>query len=330
MKIAVIGTGYWGPNIVRNLVALRHKVFVFDRIPERSARMVEQFPQCSKLNSLDSILNERTIESVAIAVPLRDHYDLVIKSLRAGKHVFVEKPMCQTIKEAEQIGREINDTILMTGHITNFSPGIQMMRSRIKKGDIGALQGIALYRTQCSPVYAETDIITDVGAHDVAVLLLLTGKLPTSAIAVGYSRLDKGQSDAAHIIYRWKNSFITNIDLQWTSVFHTRRIIAEGNTGSLVFSTINGKEKLDLYEQTNVFNALRKGVTTHEIKKIPIEKKEIVLKSTEPLYEELKEFLRCIEEGRQPATGFDFSKKVVKVLEAARTSMQKNGERVCI
>ena len=329
MKIGVIGTGYWGPNIVRNLLALNQDVTIYDTDRSNLENTYQKYHNCQCAGSLDDILLNPDITSVAIAVPLKSHCDLVIKSLKAGKHVFVEKSLCYSTDEADKIQIHLNGRILMVGHITLFTRGILKARELITTNCIGKLTGISLARTHMGKVYPGIDVATEVSSHDIAILLFLINEMPVSVNAWGSSRLGLNKTDNASIILRYEDTLTCTINVQWTSVIRERKMIVEGTSGTIICTTDTEKEELTLFDQQEAFEALKKGASPRD-SMLKVKSRVLLQNEREPLYDELAGFLDCIKNNRLPLTDFGFGRKVVKIFEAIRKSVELNGKTVKI
>jgi predicted dehydrogenase len=329
MKIGVIGTGYWGPNIIRNLLALNQELVIYDKDNSIVSSTSERFPKCKIANSLEDILKNPDIVAVAIVVQLRFHYQLVIDSLLSGKHIFVEKSLCYSSEEARAIQMHLNGKVFMVGHTTLYTPGTIKIKEFLTKNSIGKITAISLTRTHMGPIYQEVDAATEVASHDIAILLFLLNDLPLTVNAWGSSRLGLNYHDSANIIIGYEDSLNPVINVQWTSAIRERTIVLEGTSGTVICKTNQGKEELTLYDQQRAFEALKNGAKPREI--MPLVKvEEVNLIETEPLYDELQSFLHCIEDKHAPLTDFAFSRKVVSVSEAIRKSMKLNGQTVNI
>lgn len=329
MKIGVVGTGYWGPNIIRNLLALNQELVIYDNNNSNILSALERFPECKAASSLEDILHNNEIIAVAIVVQLRFHYRLIIDSLAAGKHIFVEKSLCYSPEQADDIQKHLNGKVLMVGHTTLFTPGTIKIKEYLSRNSIGKITGISLTRTHLGPIYQEMDAATEVASHDIAILLFLLNDLPSTVNAWGSSRLGLNYFDSADIIMGYKNSLKPRINVQWTSAIRERTTVVEGTSGTLICKTNQGKEELTIYNQQRAFAALKSGAKPREI--MPLVTSEAVkLSETEPLYDELQSFLHCIEYNLDPLTNFEFSRKVVSVSEAIRKSMKLNGQTVNI
>lgn len=329
MKIGVVGTGYWGPNIIRNFLALNQELVIYDNDNSRVLTALERFPECKAVSSLEEILENEEIKAVAIVVQLRFHHQLVIDSLAAGKNIFVEKSLCYSSQEADDIQMHLKHKVLMVGHITLFSHGILKIKEFITKNSIGKISGISLTRTHLGPIYQELDAATEVASHDIATLLFLLNDLPVTVNAWGSSRLGLNYYDCATIIIGYENSLKPLINVQWTSVIRERTIVLEGTSGTLICKTNQGKEELTIYDQQRAFDSLKNGAKPRETGPL-VKYENVKLIETEPLYEELKHFLSCVENNLDPLTNFVFSRKVVSVSEAIRKSMKANGQTINI
>jgi predicted dehydrogenase len=325
MKIGVIGTGYWGPNIIKNLLALNQELMIYDINKVNAQNTLQRFQACESVNSLEDILQNPNINAVVIAVPLKFHSQLVIKSLQAGKHVYVEKPLCYSADEADKIQIHLKGKVLMVGHITLFTQGIAKIKEFITNNSIGKLTNISLTRTHLGPIYPEVDVATEVASHDIAILLFLMQDMPFTVNAWGTSRLGLNNQDNANIVIRYNDSLTCTINVQWTSVIRERMIVVEGTTGTIICKTNKGKEELTLYDQQTAFEALKNGAKPQNAM-LMVKTEDVILKDAEPLHDELSSFLNCIENNLIPLTNFEFSRKVVSVSEAIRKSMKLNGK----
>lgn len=326
MRVAVIGVGYWGPNLVRALLELGQEVVVHDRRPERMRAIEERFAVTSA-TTLEEIWTDHTIEAVCIAVPLPEHASLLRQACLAGKHVFVEKPLCANAAEAEGLRRHLNGKTVMVGHITRFSPALEMFWRQLAGGAVGRLCSISLSRTHFGPVYAETDVLTEVAAHDFAILLTIRPDAPSSIAAWGVSRRGNGAPDRAHVVLTWPDGLIATVDVGWTSVFRQRRVVAEGTAATLLFDASSGREQVSLYRQESALASLAGGASPRAAADLCL-LEDLTPEGGEPLRIELASFLEAIAQRRRPATDFEFGARVVGLLDAARTSLHQGSREV--
>jgi predicted dehydrogenase len=329
MKIGVVGLGYWGPNIVRNLIALGHDVCVFDMQQSRIDSVIRRFPACCGSATLEDLLSNEAVSAVAIAVPLPAHCDLILRALDAGKHVFVEKPLCATVEEADAVGQRLNGNVLMTGHITQFNKGIDILLRSVREERIGSLRRASFVRTHLGPVYRETDVLTEVAAHDVAIISSLWPSGPREVYAWGVSRRTAGSIDAAHLVLRMGNGCMAQVDVEWSSVVRRREIEVEGTTGTLLYRGHSSPEELLLFAHDKSYALLDDEEMWRQaagnVKVTPLD-----ISGAEPLRDELSHFVECIVHHTDPRTNFQFSRNIVAILEAARTSMRNDGSMICL
>jgi predicted dehydrogenase len=320
MRIGVVGFGYWGPNIVRNLHALGHQVYVFDREPSRTASAVDRFPGVHGVSRLEHLLDDPRIVALAVVVPLPHHASLVLRALDANKHVFVEKPLCLTVAEARAIAARAGDRIVAVGHLTSYTPGVRTLTDHVHRGTIGRPIHLELVRTHFGPTYEGVDVLTEVAAHDVAIVLGIRPDPHARLLAWGRSRLGLGQPDAATLVLEWQDGCVARIEAGWASAHRARRLVVEGETGTLHLETIDGREHLRVIDQRLALEALRgsRSPTAASL----VESRAIELSPAEPLRDELSAFVACITSGRRPEVGLPFATKVVSILESARTSMK--------
>ena len=329
MKIGVIGTGYWGPNIIRNLLALNQEIILYDTNKSNLHNTLQKFHDCDSVSSIEGILLNPDVNSVAVVVPLKQHYKLIIKSLKARKNVFVEKSLCYSTDEADRIKIYLRDKVLMVGHTTLFTPGITKIKELINSNRIGKLTSFHFTRTHLGKIYPGIDVASEVASHDIATMLFLIKEIPDSVNAWGNTRLGLNKQDNATVILRYKGSPRCTINVQWTSAIRARMVILEGTTGTIVNRTDNGKEELLIYDQRMAFECLKKNSRPEEAV-LKMKSENITIPCREPLYDELNCFLQCVNNNLIPLTDYKFGRKVVTILEALRRSIKQNGKTVKI
>ncbi len=327
MNIGVIGLGYWGPNIVRDLTRLNQTVFVYDRDPERTRSAADRFPSCIPVHSIDELFDDPSIAALALAVPLPYHAGLVLQGLRSNKHLFVEKPLCATIPEADEIREHLNGTVLMVAHITQFSRGVERLSECVRSGLIGDVCAMSFTRSHMGPVYPDTDVLTEIAAHDVAILTSLTTAPPAHVHAWGVQRLGRGAPDAAHIVLDWRAGQVARIDVQWGGAMRRREVEIEGTRGTLVLRSHKSPEELTHYDHAAAYDRLRGGERGNAAGNL-VTASALDLPPSDPLRDELAHFLDCIEHGRTPVTDYAFSRNVVAILSAAGRSLRSGGSSV--
>lgn len=318
-KISLIGAGYWGKNILRNLYELGFVHSVFDASSERRHELKKRYPEVDFVDSIDKILENPDVIGVCIATPAATHYEISKKSLLAGKHVFVEKPLALKIEEAEELIKlaEKLGKILMVGHILNYHPAILKMKEMIKSGEIGRIYYIYSNRLNIGKLRTEENIIWSFAPHDVSVILNLIGEEPIKLRASGGSYITPEIFDVTLMDFEFKNNIRGHIFVSWLHPFKEQKLVVVGSEAMLLFDDLT-EEKLFLYP--------------HKIKwidgKIPVaekaERKPIPIEKKEPLKEELKQFAKSIITGVPPYSDGREGLRVLKILNEAEKYVRQN------
>lgn len=321
--IGLIGLGYWGKNILRNLYDLGVLHTACDLDPRIITRQRSEFPNVRYSTSFDEVLGNSDIVAVAIATPAATHYELVKRSLLAGKDVFVEKPLSLTVKEGEELVRlaEKEKKVLMVGHVLQYHPSVIRLKELISTGDIGKIQYIYSNRLNIGRFRTEENILWSFAPHDVSVILMLLEEEPIRVSAFGGDYLNEGIYDTTLTMLEFKNGVKGHIFVSWLHPYKEQKLIVVGSKAMAVFDDIS-KEKLFLYP--------------HKIEwmdgKIPFARKEdysvITVENEEPLKQELKHFIECVVQRKKPKTDGHEGIRVLKVLEDAEKAICNNRERV--
>jgi len=315
-KIAVIGCGYWGKNLVRNFAELGALAAVCDANQSQACKMAEQY-QTQEL-SLDQILENPNISGVVIAAPAAQHSDLTARALKSGKHVFVEKPLALKVEEAQYLCRlaEEQKRFLMVGHLLQYHPAFLELKQLIKKGKLGKLQYIYSNRLNLGKFRNEENILWSFAPHDISMILSLVGDLPRSVYATGACHLHSHIADATTTHLSFKNGVEAHIFVSWLHPFKEQKLVVVGDRGMAVFDDgLSWGEKLQLYpHQVDWID----GMPT-PTKADPV---HIPLEIAEPLKLECQHFLDCIESKQKPRTDGLEGLRVLQVLDTAEKSMQ--------
>jgi UDP-2-acetamido-3-amino-2,3-dideoxy-glucuronate N-acetyltransferase len=314
-KIAVIGCGYWGQNLVRNFAELNVLAAVCDSNPEQARKMADLY-QVDSL-TIDQILKNPSILGVVIAAPAVQHAALTAAALKAGKHVFVEKPLALRVDEAQYLCNlaQEHTRVLMVGHLLQYHPAFLELSQQIKKGKLGKLLYIYSNRLNLGKFRNEENILWSFAPHDISMILSLANSLPKSVYATGLCHLNSNIADITTTHLSFASGVEAHIFVSWLHPYKEQKLIVVGDRGMAVFD--DGRawgEKLQLYpHQVNWID----GVPTPS-KAEPI---SIPLGVAEPLKLECQHFLECLSEDQKPRTdGFE-GLRVLQVLDAAQKSM---------
>ncbi len=323
MKIGVVGLGYWGPNYIRSLLELSQEVTAFDIDKDRLEEVHRKFPAMEAAASWKAILDDCGIAAVIIATPLKTHSQLIFQAVSAGKHILVEKAMCYSVDEAEEIVKRVDGQVLMVGHITCFSPGIKKVKSLLDQKIAGEIRSMSFFRTHMGPIYPEVDVLREVGCHDVSIALWLKGEMPISVTATGLDFLGEGNIDYGNIIIRWRDGALANITTGWCFVDRRREFIIAGNSGSIRYNCGAAGETVEYIDTKEDLQRLQDQRNSKYSNKV-VKSIAHPLDSGEPLKAQIKEFIACIEGKNKPLTDAKFGCDVVKVVCAAYESARES------
>lgn len=314
--IGLIGLGYWGKNILRNLYELGILHTACDSDPGVLAIQKENFPGAQYTSSSAEILQNPKIKAVAIATPASTHYSLVKQSLLSGKDVFVEKPLALTVPEGEELVKLAakEKSILMVGHILQYHPAVGKLKELITAGELGKIQYIYSNRLNIGKLRTEENILWSFAPHDISVILMLLQEEPIKASAFGGDYVNQGIYDTTLTTLEFSNGIKGHIFVNWLHPFKEQKLIVVGSKAMAVFDDLSA-EKLFIFP--------------HKIEwkdgKIPVAQKAeyqvIPVEMEEPLKRELKHFVACFEERKIPLTdGFE-GLRVLKILELAEKGL---------
>lgn len=323
MNIAVIGAGYWGKNLVRNHHALGNLAAVCDSSPDTLAMIAKNYPGVSTHRDLDDVLSDSSIEAVAIATPAAAHGDAVRRALDAGKHVFVEKPLCLDVAEARSLAKLAGDKnlTLMVGHLLLYHPAFIALKQAIDCGELGELRYIYSNRLSLGKIRREENALWSFAPHDISMILTLAGAIPESIVANGGSYLLSDVADTTICHFAFPGQLQAHIFVSWLHPYKDQRLVVVGNRGMAVFDDINeGAEKLLVYRHDVDWNG--------ELPVINKAKAEpIAYDDAEPLRMECLAFADAVRHGVNPPSDAMEGIRVLSVLDACQRALV-SGDRV--
>lgn len=320
-NIALIGLGYWGKNIFRNLNELDVLNTACDTNADTIKDYKRKFPQVKYTSSPESIWSDKEIKAVLIATPAVTHFKLAKTALLNGKDVFVEKPLSLTEKEGLELVELARKTgrILMVGHILQYHPAILKLKSIISNGELGKIRYIYSNRLNIGKLRTEENILWSFAPHDISVILMLLGEEPVNISAFGGDYLNAGINDVTLTTLEFRNGTRGHMFVSWLHPYKEQKLIVVGSKAMIVFDDLT-KEKLFLYPHSIEW---KDG-------KVPIAQKAdhkiIPVDDAEPLKLELEHFIQCIESREQPRTDGLEGLRVLKVLEGAERSFLSAGK----
>ncbi len=319
-RIAVLGCGYWGQNLVRNFEQLDALAMVCDPAQSGRTRARELSPSAEIVDQFEAVFGRRGIDGIAMATPAETHAPLAIRALESGKDVFVEKPLALDYRQGLEMAAVAGRTgrILMVGHLLEYHPAVLKLREMISQGELGRVNYVYSNRLNFGKVRIEENALWSFAPHDIAVILRLFGELPTEVTCVGGSYLTPNLADVTVSCLHFPSGRRAHIFVSWLNPFKEQRLVAVGDKQMAVFNDQVKEGKLVVYNQRVEMDGrmpiLQKGAAT------PVE-----VANDEPLRKECEHFLDCIETRRAPLTDAQSGIDVLKVLQACQNSMESNG-----
>ena len=233
IQVGVAGLGYWGPNLARNFAGLPgcQLRWVCDGSEDARARATRQFPGVRVSGALDDLLGDPELDAIVLATPVPTHADLAVRVLEAGKHCFVEKPLAQSVADAERAvaAARTADRVLMVGHLLEYHPGVLKLKELADSGELGQIYYIYGNRLNLGKLRADENALWSLGAHDVSVVLALAGEEPTEAVAHGESYVRAGVEDVVFCYLRFPSGLAAHLHLSWLDPHKERRFTVVGD-----------------------------------------------------------------------------------------------------
>jgi predicted dehydrogenase len=334
IRIALVGCGYWGPNLIRNLAHVRdgRLVALCDRDAERLEAAGRDLPTITRFQDYEVLLQDPAIDAVAIAAPAAAHYSLAKKALLSDKHVFVEKPMCLRVEDAADLvsTAERHQRLLMVGHLLEYHPAVEFLKNYIQAGSLGEVRYVYSQRLNLGQVRHDENALWSLGPHDIAVANYLLGEQPIEVCAVGQSYLQSGIQDVVFLTIKYPGEKLAHVHVSWLDPHKTRKLTVVGSSQMAVFDDMEPAEKVRLYDKgvdlppfTGNDPAAGMRLRFGDIC-IPR------LSAVEPLHAECQHFVDCIRQGRSPRSDGLDGLRVVQVLEAAERSLRDGGRPVAV
>jgi UDP-2-acetamido-3-amino-2,3-dideoxy-glucuronate N-acetyltransferase len=316
-RIAVVGSGYWGKNHVRNFYQLGALKAVCDKEAHALAAVQDQYPEVMCTDSYETILSNGNIDGVVLATPAVTHYDLALKALKAGKDVFVEKPLALEIHQGERLVAEAAKmgAVLMVGHILLYHPAVIKLKEMVDQGELGKIQYVQSTRLAMGIVRTEENILWSFAPHDISVILYLLNEFPTKVNATGYCHLQENVEDVTINIMEFASGVGAHIYVSWMNPFKEQRLVVIGDKRMAVFEDTKPDKKLLIYN-SNFQWVQRRPVPN----KGP--QQEIPFDYDEPLRQECKHFIECIETRSKPRSDGEEGLRTLRVIQKCYESMR--------
>jgi predicted dehydrogenase len=330
--VAVVGLGYWGPNLVRNFIDIvdAEVLQVCDRRAEALDATHRRYPWVKTTQQFEDVLDNDAVEAVAIATPVGTHFALASRALEAGKHVFVEKPLAASLDEAMTLVdfAESSGLLLMPGHTFLYSPPVDLVRRAIESGELGDVYFISSSRVNLGIHQSDVSVVWDLGPHDFSILRYWLGESPRYVSATSRSCVIPGIDDVAFVNLQFPSGTLAHVEMSWLAPSKLRR------------TAVVGSRKMALYDDTSpepvrIFDS---GVSLRDPEsfgeyRLSYRTGDIVsphVSPAEPLSLELRDFCRSIRNGTSPRSSGDVGVDVVRIIEAVTDSLEADGEPVAL
>ncbi len=332
LNIGVIGYGYWGPNLVRNFSELTEARVhtVADLNPKALEIVAKRYPASKVTTDVQAMIRDPEIDAVAIATPVSTHFSLAMAALKAGKHVWLEKPMTETSMQAraliEEAGRR--GLTLHVDHTFIYTGPVRKMREMVQSGEVGKVLYYDSTRINLGLFQRDVNVIADLAVHDFSILDYVFDQHPIAVSASGINHYPGTPENLAFITLFYETGFIAHVNVSWLAPVKVRTILIGGTNKMITFDELQPSEKLKIYDKGVSFtddpakiHEMRVGYRAGDMWAPKVD-------GAEALLVEGKHFVECIKTGKQPVSNGEFGFRMVELIEAATASMRGRGETI--
>lgn len=330
LRIAIVGYGYWGPNLLRVFHENEKSEVIMccDINPKRLAVVQKKYPSIQATVNFSDVISNKLIDAVVIATPLSYHYDLAKKSLLSGKHVWIEKPMAQTSSQAKELIKLAKNKkkVLQVDHIFLYTEAIIYLKKVMEKKKLGDVYYFDSVRINLGLFQPDINAIWDLAIHDITIMSYLLGKKPISVHVSGNCHIKSGLEDTACLSFKFDKKTSAHIRISWLSPVKIRRMIIAGNKKMIIYDDLETSEKIKIYNHGVTINKSYKPESTtsgYHYRTGNIYSP--ALENNEALRNASSHFIECIIKGKNPLTDGVAGLNCIKILEAASLSL-KNGK----
>jgi predicted dehydrogenase len=321
VRVGVVGLGYWGPNLARNLGAIPgcEVSWLCDASEEARAKLVRSFPGARTTDVIGDLLDDEELDAVVLATPVQTHAELAVAVVEAGKHCFVEKPLATTAADAERAAAaaESAGRTLMVGHLLEYHPAVARLKELIEGQELGDLYYIYGNRLNLGKLRADENALWSLGAHDVSVALHLIGEEPEECLAQGASFVREGVQDVVFCYLRFPSGVVAHLHLSWLDPHKERRLTVVGSRRMATFDDMQIEGKLTIYDKG--FDEDVRSWGEYIARSGDIFSPHVA--NVEPLRIECEHFIHCVRTGEAPRSDGYSGLRVVRVLERLQQSL---------
>jgi len=331
INIGVIGYGYWGPKLVRNFTENVEStvLHVADLDPARLAQAQAQYPGIHVASDHREMLRDSRVDAVAVATPVATHFELAREALENGKHVLVEKPISDRVEEADALTDLAAEKkrVLMVGHTFLYAGAVRKIKEIVDSQELGQIYYFDSVRITLGRFQQEANVLWDLAAHDVSIMLHVLGVMPVAVSAHGLCHFKEGSEDIAYLTALFENRCIAHFHVNWLAPVKVRVTLIGGSRKMVVYDDTQAFEKVKVYDRGLSVES-REDIYEILMQYRSGDMHAPRLDQTEPLQVEVRHFLDCIRTGKRPLSDGRFARGVVRVLEAAQRSLRQGGKTV--
>jgi len=332
IRVAVIGAGHWGPNLIRNFHNRERSevAWVVDRDATRLAQVRSRFADVQTTGEADEALADPAVDAVVVATPARTHHGLAKAALERGKHVLVEKPIATSVDDGAELCAlsERAGRVLAVGHVFLYNPGVQRVKRYLEDGHLGRVYYVSMVRTNLGPIRTDVDAAWDLASHDVAIVNYWLDAEPIAVSAIGGTWINDGIADAVFATFRYSGNVFVNLHVSWLNPRKSRDITVVGERRMLTFDDMNLGEPVRVYDKQVTDDRIAGYVDSFASFRASVREGDITIPRValgEPLKAECEDFLDCIERGTPPRSGGREGLAVVRALDALQRSVHHHG-----
>jgi predicted dehydrogenase len=333
LNLAVVGYGYWGPNIVRNIMDSSDLRLwgLCELNPERAARFSSRYPGVRTCDRFEEVLADPEVDAVSIATPPATHYPLAKQALEAGKHVLVEKPLATAAADAEALVELAaqEGLVLMPGHTFLYSPAVNKVRELIDSGELGEIYFVTSSRMNLG-IYQADGVVADLAPHDLSILLYWIDGQVSTVSAHGCTVFQSGIPEAAFLTLQFEDGPTANVQVSWLAPRKVRQMVVVGSKQMVIYDDTALDDAVRLYDRGFDFADEPANFGEHQLTYRSGDMVAPRLQASEPLGLELEDFARAIRTGATPKSHGRLGVEIVRLLEAAHTSLASAGEPVAL
>src|ERR1044072_3348526 len=331
IKVGVIGYGYWGPNLVRNFMTAAGSVVmrVCDLREERLSPLEKLYPGLKTSTDSAELINDPQIDAVVIAPPVSSHFDLALSSLRAGKHVLVEKPLASNSDQARKLVDEAvaRKLILLVDHTFVYTPAVRKIRELIASGELGQIYYYDAVRVNLGLFQHDVNVIWDLAIHDLSIMDYVLPDKPIAISATGISHVPGQPENVAYITLFFSSAQIAHVHVNWLTPVKVRHTLIGGSEKMILYDDLEPSEKLKVYDKGISVTPRSEDVYKMLVSYRSGDMWAPRLDNTEALQTEALHFIDCVEHDRQPDTDGPAGLRMVSMIEAAEPSLH---DRACL